>query len=59
MKREKGRPAEPQDQWLVEQLRDPELAVAYLNAALAGGDQAAFRLALINVKNARWFAALP
>jgi probable addiction module antidote protein len=53
MKRGKNRPAEAQDKWLAEQLRDPELAVAYLNAALAEGDQAAFMLALRNVAKAR------
>ncbi len=53
MKREKGRPAEPQDEWLVEQLRDPELAVAYLKAALSEGSHAGFMLALRNVERAR------
>lgn len=45
--------AAPQDEWLIEQLRDPEMSVAYLNAALAEGDQAAFMLALRNVAKAR------
>jgi probable addiction module antidote protein len=45
--------AVPQDEWLIEQLRDPEMSVAYLNAALAEGDQAAFMLALRNVAKAR------
>jgi probable addiction module antidote protein len=53
MKRGNNRPAESQDQWLSEQLRDSELAVAYLNAALAEADQAAFMLALRNVAKAR------
>ena len=53
MKRRKKLPAEDQGEWLTEQLRDPELCVAYLNAALAGGDQAAFMLALRNVAKAR------
>jgi len=53
MKREKNLPAEDQGDWLTEQLRDPELCVAYLNAALAEGDQAAFMLALRNVAKAR------
>lgn len=44
--------AVPQEDWLVEQLRDRELAVAYLNAALEEGDQAAFMLALRNVAKA-------
>ena len=42
-----------QGEWLTEQLRDPELSVAYLNAALSEGDQAAFMLALRNVAKAR------
>lgn len=53
MKRGRNLPAEDQSQWLIEQLRDPELCVAYLNAALAEGDQAAFMLALRNVAKAR------
>ena len=53
MKRGRKPPAEDQGKWLTEQLRDPELCVAYLNAALAEGDQAAFMLALRNVAKAR------
>lgn len=53
MKRGKNPPAVAQDEWLIEQLRDPELAVEYLNAALAEGDQGAFMLALRNVALAR------
>jgi probable addiction module antidote protein len=53
MKRGRRLPAEDQGKWLTEQLRDPELCVAYLNAALAEGDQAAFMLALRNVAKAR------
>ena len=53
MKRGKDLPAVAQDDWLTDQLRDPELSVAYLNAALAEGDQAAFMLALRNVAKAR------
>ena len=52
------RPAVPQDEWLGQQLRDPELAVAYLNAALDEGDQAAFMLALRNVAKARGGVAM-
>jgi probable addiction module antidote protein len=54
MKREprKVPAAVPQDEWLSEQLRDRELAVAYLNAALEEGDQAAFMLALRDVAKA-------
>jgi probable addiction module antidote protein len=53
MKRARNLPAEDQSEWLTQQLRDPELCVAYLNAALAEGDQAAFMLALRNVAKAR------
>lgn len=53
MKRGRNLPAEDQGEWLTQQLRDPELCVAYLNAALAEGDQAAFMLALRNVAKAR------
>ena len=53
MKRGKDLPAVAQDEWLTEQLRDPDLSVAYLNAALAEGNQAAFMLALRNVAKAR------
>ncbi len=53
MKRGRNLPAEDQSEWLTEQLRDPELCVAYLNAALAEGDQASFMLALRNVAKAR------
>jgi probable addiction module antidote protein len=55
MKRERSKQsaAAPQDDWLIGQLRDPELSVEYLNAALAEGDQAAFMLALRNVARAR------
>lgn len=50
--------AVPQDEWLIEQLRDPEMSVAYLNAALAEEDQAAFMLALRNVAKARGGVAM-
>lgn len=50
--------AVPQDEWLSEQLRDRELAVAYLNAVLDEGDQAAFMLALRNVARARGGVAM-
>ena len=54
MRQEPRKPpaAVPQDEWLSEQLRDRELAVAYLNAALDDGDQASFMLALRNVAKA-------
>ncbi len=50
--------AAPQEEWLAAQLRDRELAVAYLNAALDEGDQAAFMLALRNVAKARGGVAM-
>ncbi len=53
-----GPAAVPQDEWLSEQLRDREMAVAYLNAALEEGDQAAFMLALRNVARARGGVAM-
>lgn len=49
--------AVPHEDWLLEQLRDSELAAEYLNAALAEGDQAAFMLALRDVAKARGGAA--
>lgn len=45
--------AVPHEDWLLERLRDAELAAEYLNAALAEGDQAAFMLALRDVAKAR------
>lgn len=45
--------AVPHEDWLLKQLQDSELAAAYLNAALAEGDQAAFMLALRDVAKAR------
>ena len=53
MKRGRNPAAEDQSEWLTEQLRDPELCVAYLNASLAEGDQSTFMLALRNVAKAR------
>ena len=46
-------PAVPQEGWLLQHLQDPEVAAAYLNAALAEGDQGAFMLALRQVSKAR------
>ena len=46
-------PSVPQEKRLSDQLQDAEMAAAYLNAALAEGDQAAFMLALGNVARAR------
>lgn len=45
--------AVPHEDWLFGQLQDAEFAAAYLNAALAEGDQAAFMLALRDVARAR------
>ena len=45
--------AVPHEAWLLERLRDSELAAEYLNAALAEGDQGAFMLALRDVAKAR------
>ncbi len=42
----------PYQQDLIEALKDPEEAAAYLNAALEEGDRAAFLLALRNVAEA-------
>lgn len=55
MRREPKRVAAavPHDEWLSEQLHDPEMVVAYLNAALDESDQPAFMLALRNVAKAR------
>lgn len=50
--------AVPQDEWLIEQLRDADMSVAYLNAALVEGDQVAFMLALRNVAKARGGVAM-
>jgi probable addiction module antidote protein len=46
-------PTVRQEGWLLQRLQDPELAAAYLNAALAEGDQGAFMLALRQVSKAR------
>jgi DNA-binding phage protein len=53
MRRGSDVPAVRQDGWLIDQLRDAELSIAYLNAALAQGDHAAFMQALGNVTKAR------
>ncbi len=45
--------AVPHEDWLLERLRDSELAAEYLNAALAEGDQGVFMLALRDVAKAR------
>ena len=51
----KGRaaPSLPYEGWLLEQLKDPAEAAAYLEAVLEDGDQAAIMLALRQVAQAR------
>lgn len=46
-------PSLPYDDWLVEQLRDPAEAAAYLEAVIEDGDQAAIMLALRQVAQAQ------
>jgi probable addiction module antidote protein len=43
----------PFKDWLIDQLRDPEEAAAYLEAVIEEGDQAAIMLAIRNVAQAR------
>lgn len=40
------------EDWLLERLRDPQLAAEYLNAAVAEGDQVVITLALRDVAKA-------
>jgi len=47
------KPAEDYYKFLIEDLKDPEEASAYLNAALEAGDKKAFLLALRNVLEAQ------
>jgi len=46
-------PSLPYEDWLVESLKDPKEAAAYLEAAIADGDQAVLMLALRHVAQAR------
>jgi hypothetical protein len=46
-------PSAPYEPWLVEQLRNPAEAVAYLEAVIEEGDQAALMLALRQVAQAQ------
>jgi len=46
-------PSLPYEDWLVEQLKDPAEAAAYIEAVIAGGDQAAIMLALRQVAQAQ------
>ena len=46
-------PSLPYEDWLVEQLKDPAEAAAYIEAVIAEGDQAAIMLALRQVAQAQ------
>ena len=46
-------PSLPYEDWLLEQLKDPTEAAAYLEAAIDEGDQAAIMLALRHVAQAQ------
>ena len=46
-------PSLPYEDWLVESLKDPKEAAAYLEAAIEDGDQAVLMLALRHVAQAR------
>lgn len=43
----------PHEPWLIERLKDPEEAAAYLEAAIEDGDQGVLMLALRHVAQAR------
>ena len=43
----------PHEPWLIERLKDPEEAAAYLEAAIEDGDQGALMLALRHIAQAR------
>ena len=45
-------PSVPHEPWLIERLKDPREAAAYLEAAIEEGDQAALMLALRHVAKA-------
>lgn len=45
-------PSVPYEPWLIERLKNPEEAAAYLEAAIEDGDQAGFMLALRHVAQA-------
>lgn len=48
-RRSRAAPSLPYEGWLIEQLKDPAEAAAYLEAVLEDGDQAAIMLALRQV----------
>ena len=51
--RRRAAPSLPYEGWLIEQLKDPAEAAAYLEAVLEDGDQAAIMLALRQVAQAQ------
>ena len=52
-RRSRAAPSLPYEGWLIEQLKDPGEAAAYLEAVLEDGNQAAIMLALRQVAQAR------
>ena len=46
-------PAAPHEPWLVERLKNPKMAAAYLEAAIEDGDQGALMMALRHVAQAQ------
>ncbi len=46
-------PSVPHEPWLIERLKDPEEAAAYLEAAIDDGDQGVLMLALRHIAQAR------
>lgn len=52
-RRSRAAPSLPYEGWLIEQLKDPAEAAAYLEAVLEDGDQAAIMLALRQVAQAQ------
>lgn len=51
--RRSAAPSLPYDDWLIERLKDPREAAAYLEAAIEDGDQAVLMLALRQVAQAQ------
>jgi hypothetical protein len=47
----------PHEPWLIERLKDPEEAAAYLEAAIEDGDQGVLMLALRHIAQARGVVA--
>jgi probable addiction module antidote protein len=52
-RKSRAAPSLPYEGWLIEQLKDPAEAAAYLEAVLEDGDQAAIMLALRQVAQAQ------